>query len=225
LYHDKKASWKLLVAIQFTVKQLFLHQFEQIYLNNISTHKTVKAMKIYTKTGDKGTTALIGGRRVQKNHPRIEAYGTIDELMSFVALLRDQAVPSQWKDVLAEVLERLMTCASILATDCSDCKVKIPEIQYSDIEFLEQKIDEMENTLEPLRTFVLPGGHQTVSLCHVARTICRRAERLAISVNEEFPLPENVIKYINRLSDFFFTFSRFMAKELNIKQILWIPRV
>ena len=182
-------------------------------------------MKIYTKTGDKGRTALIGGRRVQKNHPRIEAYGTVDELMSFVALLRDQEMPDEWKEVLAEIIERLMTCASILAADCSDCKVKIPEIPYSDIEFLETKIDYMDSTLEPLTSFVLPGGHQTVSLSHVVRTICRRTERLTISVDEEFTLPENVLKYINRLSDFFFTFSRFMAKELNIKQISWIPRV
>ena len=182
-------------------------------------------MKIYTKTGDKGTTSLIGGKRVSKNHPRIEAYGTVDELMAFVALLRDQEMPNEWKEVLAEILDRLMSCASILAADCTDCKVKIPEIPYTDIEFLENKIDYMDSQLEPLTSFVLPGGHQTVSLCHVARTICRRAERLAIKVDEESPLPENVIKYINRLSDFFFTFSRFLAKELNIKQISWKARV
>lgn len=182
-------------------------------------------MKIYTKTGDKGTTSLIGGKRVSKNHPRIEAYGTVDELMAFVALLRDQEMPNEWKEVLAEILDRLMSCASILAADCTDCKVKIPEIPYTDIEFLENKIDYMDSQLEPLTSFVLPGGHQTVSLCHVARTICRRAERLAIKVDQESPLPENVIKYINRLSDFFFTFSRFLAKELNIKQISWKARV
>lgn len=182
-------------------------------------------MKIYTKTGDKGTTSLIGGKRVSKNHPRIEAYGTVDELMAFVALLRDQEIPSEWKEVLAEILDRLMTCASILAADCTDCKVKIPQIPYTDIEFLEQKIDYMDSRLEPLTSFVLPGGHQTVSLCHVARTICRRAERLSIKVDEESPLPENLIKYINRLSDFFFTFSRLLAKDLNIKQISWIARV
>ena len=182
-------------------------------------------MKIYTKTGDKGTTSLIGGKRVPKNHPRIEAYGTVDELMAFVALLRDQKMSSEWKDVLAEILDRLMSCASILAADCDDCKVKIPQIPYTDIEFLEQKIDYMDSKLEPLNSFVLPGGHQTVSLCHVARTICRRAERLAIKVDEGSPLPENLIKYINRLSDFFFTFSRLLAKDLKIKQISWIARV
>lgn len=183
-------------------------------------------MKIYTKTGDKGATSLIGGKRVKKNHPRIDAYGTVDELMAFVALLRDQeAVDGYWRVVLAEVLDRLMSCASVLAADCSDCKVKLPAISDADIEFLEQQIDEMDSQLEPLISFVLPGGHQAVSLCHVARTICRRAERLAISVAESSPLPENVVKYINRLSDFFFTLSRLLAKNLKIEQIPWEPRV
>jgi cob(I)alamin adenosyltransferase len=183
-------------------------------------------MKIYTKTGDKGSTSLIGGKRVPKNHPRIDAYGTVDELMAFVALLRDQEViEKEWKAVLAEVLDRLMSCASILAADCDDCKVKLPTISSADIELLEHQIDKMDAQLEPLTSFVLPGGHQAVSLCHVARTICRRAERLAISVAEESPLPENVIKYINRLSDFFFTFSRLLAKNLKIEQIPWKPKV
>lgn len=181
-------------------------------------------MKIYTKTGDKGSTSLIGGRRVPKYHPRIEAYGTVDELMAFVALLRDQDIDTHWKGVLAEVLDRLMSCASILAADCSDCEVKIPQIPDSDIEFLEKKIDEMELQLDPLSSFVLPGGHTTVSLCHVSRTICRRTERLAIELGEDTPVPENVIKYINRLSDFFFVFSRLLAKELKIVQIPWVPR-
>ncbi|MDY0254169.1 MAG: cob(I)yrinic acid a,c-diamide adenosyltransferase [Tenuifilaceae bacterium] len=183
-------------------------------------------MKIYTKTGDKGSTSLIGGKRVPKNHPRIDAYGTVDELMAFTALLRDQdAIDKQWKSVLAEVLDRLMSCASILAADCTDCKVKLPIIQDADIRFLEEQIDIMDEQLEPLTSFVLPGGHQAVSLCHVARTICRRAERLAISVAVESPLPENLVKYINRLSDFFFTFSRLLAKNLKIEQIPWKPRV
>ncbi len=183
-------------------------------------------MKIYTKTGDKGATSLIGGKRVKKNHPRIDAYGTVDELMAFVALLRDQeAVDIYFKNVLAEVLDRLMSCASVLAADCTDCKVKLPVITDKDIDYLEQQIDVMDSELDPITSFVLPGGHQAVSLCHVARTICRRAERLAISVAEESPLPENVIKYINRLSDYFFTYSRLLAKNLKIEQIVWKPRV
>lgn len=183
-------------------------------------------MKIYTKTGDKGSTALIGGKRVPKNHPRIEAYGTVDELMAFVALLRDQAeVDEYWKSVLAEVLDRLMSCASILAADCDDCQVRIPSIPDSDIEFLERQMDEMDSQLEPLTSFVLPGGHQVVSLCHVARTICRRAERLSIQLSETTQVPQNLIMYLNRLSDFFFMLSRYSAKNLNILQIPWVPRV
>jgi cob(I)alamin adenosyltransferase len=182
-------------------------------------------VKIYTKTGDKGTTSLIGGARVQKYHPRIEAYGTVDELMAFVSLLRDQDISDRWKKVLLEALDRLMSCASILAADCSDCKVKIPEIPYSDIEFLEKEIDYIDSQVEPLTSFILPGGHQAVSMCHVARTICRRAERLAIKLAEETPVPENLIKYLNRLSDFLFMLSRMLAKELNIEQINWKPRV
>ena len=183
-------------------------------------------MKIYTKTGDKGSTALIGGKRVPKNHPRIEAYCTVDELMAFVALLRDQAeVDEYWKSVLAEVLDRLMSCASILAADCDDCQVRIPSIPDSDIEFLERQMDEMDSQLEPLTSFVLPGGHQVVSLCHVARTICRRAERLSIQLSETTQVPQNLIMYLNRLSDFFFMLSRYSAKNLNILQIPWVPRV
>ncbi|MDY0302776.1 MAG: cob(I)yrinic acid a,c-diamide adenosyltransferase [Candidatus Moranbacteria bacterium] len=183
-------------------------------------------MKIYTKTGDKGSTSLIGGKRVPKHHPRIEAYGTVDELMAFVALLRDQTeVDAYWKSVLAEVLDRLMSCASILAADCDDCQVRIPSIPDSDIEFLERQMDEMDSQLEPLTSFVLPGGHQVVSLCHVARTICRRAERLTIQLSETTQVPQNLIMYLNRLSDFFFMLSRYSAKNLNILQIPWVPRV
>jgi cob(I)alamin adenosyltransferase len=182
-------------------------------------------VKIYTKTGDKGSTSLIGGARVPKYHPRIEAYGTVDELMAFVSLLRDQEIDAYWKDVLLEVLDRLMSCASILAADCTDCKVKIPQIPYSDIEFLETQIDKIDQALEPLSSFILPGGHQAVSLCHVARTVCRRAERITIQLSESTPVPENLIKYLNRLSDFLFMLSRKLAKELKISQINWTPRV
>ncbi len=182
-------------------------------------------MRIYTKTGDNGSTSLIGGARVPKYHPRIEAYGTIDELIAFVALLRDQDIDSKYKDILTQILDRLMSCASILAADCSDCKVKIPQIINEDIEYIENKIDEMELELEPLSSFVLPGGHQTISLCHVSRTICRRAERITIRLAEETLIQDNVIKYLNRLSDFFFVLARFFSKKLNINQINWHPKV
>lgn len=183
-------------------------------------------MKIYTKTGDKGTTSLIGGARVPKHHPRIEAYGTVDELMAFVSLLREQeAVDEITKSMLGEMLDRLMSCASILAADCSDCKVKIPQIYSSDIETLEKEMDRMDSELEPLSSFVIPGGHQVVSLCHVSRTICRRAERLAIKLAESTPVPENLIVYLNRVSDYFFVLARFQAKKLNVEQIIWQPKV
>lgn len=190
----------------------------------MNTEKYTK-VKIYTKTGDKGSTSLIGGARVPKYHPRIEAYGTVDELMAFVSLLRDQEIGQHWKEFLTLVLDRLMSCASILAADCDDCDVKIPQIPNSDIEQLEQQIDFIDTQVEPLTSFVLPGGHPAISLSHVARTICRRAERLSIQVAEQTQIPENLIKYLNRLSDFFFMLSRILAKDLNVKQIPWQPRV
>lgn len=180
-------------------------------------------MKIYTKTGDKGETSLIGGKRVPKYHPRIEAYGTVDELLSYVGLLRDQNLDAETKSFLIEIQNKLMDCASILAADCSDCKVKVPRILPEDILKVELEIDKIDSQLEPLTSFILPGGHQAVSLCHVCRTICRRCERLIIKLSEEAPVPEEVIKYVNRLSDFFFILSRYLAKKYNIEQIPWHP--
>lgn len=182
-------------------------------------------MKIYTKTGDKGTTSLIGGKRVAKYHPRIEAYGTVDELISNIGLLRDQNIDDETKHFLINIQDRLMNCASILAADCSDCKVKIPAILPEDIQTIEIEIDKMDSMLEPLQSFILPGGHPIVSLCHVCRTVCRRCERIVIKLSEETPVPENVVIYINRLSDFFFFLSRKMAKDLNVDQIPWQPNI
>ncbi|RPH34069.1 MAG: cob(I)yrinic acid a,c-diamide adenosyltransferase [Bacteroidales bacterium] len=182
-------------------------------------------MKIYTKTGDKGTTSLIGGKRVAKYHPRIEAYGTVDELISNIGLLRDQSIDKDTRLFLIQIQDRLMNCASILAADCSDCKVRIPKIIPEDINAIELEIDKMDNLLDPLASFILPGGHPIVSMCHICRTICRRCERVIIKLSEETPVPENLIIYINRLSDFFFVLSRKMAKYLNIDQIPWKPSV
>ena len=182
-------------------------------------------MKKYTKTGDKGTTSLIGGKRVAKYHPRIEAYGTVDELISQVGLLRDQNINEETKHFLINVQDRLMNCASILAADCSDCKIQIPKILFEDIQTIEKEIDKMDSMLEPLKSFILPGGHHVVSLCHVCRTVCRRCERIIIKLSEETPVPENVVIYINRLSDFFFVLSRKLAKDLNIDQIPWQPNI
>lgn len=184
-----------------------------------------KDWKIYTKTGDKGETSLIGGTRVPKYHERIEAYGTIDELISYIGLLRDQKIDKHLINALIEIQDRLMTCASIIATDCENCKVKIPEVYETDIEFLEKEIDKMEAELPPLSSFILPGGHQTVSFCHIARNICRRSERLAIKVKDQFKHSEKVIQYLNRLSDYLFVLSRRLSIDLNAKEIAWKARV
>ncbi|MFC2152364.1 cob(I)yrinic acid a,c-diamide adenosyltransferase [Bacteroidota bacterium] len=184
-----------------------------------------KEWKIYTKTGDKGETSLIGGTRVPKYHDRIEAYGTIDELISYIGLIRDQRIDKHTISKLIEIQDRLMTCASILATDCDDCKVKIPEIYESDIEMLELEIDTIEKYLPPLTSFILPGGHTTVSYCHIARNVCRRAERYSIKVQDQFKNSVKVIQYLNRLSDYLFVLSRKLSVDLNANEISWKPRV
>ena len=182
-------------------------------------------MKVYTKTGDKGETSLIGGTRVPKYHDRIEAYGTVDELISYIGLIRDQKIDDKTISVLIEIQDRLMTCASILATDCDNCDIKIPEIIDTDIDLLETEIDNMENNLPPLHSFILPGGHQTVSFCHIARNVCRRAERLSIKIQEQYGFNENVIRYLNRLSDYLFVLSRKLSVDLKATNIEWKPRV
>lgn len=182
-------------------------------------------MKIYTKTGDRGKTSLIGGQRVSKYNLRIEAYGTVDELMSYIGLLRDQPIENETKLILIEIQDRLMSCASILAADNTENEIKLPLIHDSDIALLEKEIDKMEESLPPLTSFVLPGGHQIVSHCHVARTICRRAERIIIHVSDEFYVPEPVIKYVNRLSDYLFVLARKLGKDLKIDEIPWLARL
>lgn len=182
-------------------------------------------MKIYTKTGDKGETSLIGGTRVPKYHDRIEAYGTVDELISYIGLIRDQKIDDHAISELIEIQDRLMTCASILATDCDNCNIKIPEIYDQDIEALEKEIDNMEKDLPPLRSFILPGGHPIVSYCHIARNICRRAERISIKVQDQFKYSEKVIQYLNRLSDYLFVLSRKLSIDLFAKETAWKPRI
>jgi cob(I)alamin adenosyltransferase len=182
-------------------------------------------MKIYTKTGDKGTTSLFGGKRVSKANHRIDAYGTVDELNAHIGLLRDQAVNKIRESVLIEIQDRLFTIGSILATEPGNAKVKVPFLSENDVAFLEKEIDEMDKHLEPMRFFVLPGGHQSVSFCHVARTVCRRAERLTIALHETEPVDPLVIKYLNRLSDYLFTLSRRMTQELGAPETPWKPRM
>jgi len=188
-------------------------------------------MKVYTKTGDTGTTALFGGTRVPKHHIRIESYGTVDELNSHIGLIRDQDINFSYKNVLIEVQDRLFTVGAILATPPEKETLKNGEkrlknlgILETDIEFLENEIDAMEAQLPPMTHFVLPGGHTTVSYCHIARCVCRRAERLAVHLNDIEPTDEMVIKYLNRLSDYLFVLARKLTLELKADEVQWIPR-
>lgn len=182
-------------------------------------------MKIYTKTGDQGTTALFGGQRLPKSDLRIETYGTVDELNSFVGLLRDQQVNLNRKETLIEIQDRLFTIGSMLAAEPGNTKVKIPSLQESDVVFLEHEIDKMDAQLPAMKFFVLPGGHESVSIGHVVRTVCRRAERLAIALHEQTPLDTLIIKYLNRLSDYLFVLCRWMAHELKVDETPWRPRM
>lgn len=182
-------------------------------------------MKIYTKTGDQGTTALFGGKRVSKADLRIDTYGTIDELNSWIGLLRDLEVNSTKKEILVDIQDRLFTIGSILATEPGNTKVKIPSLSDDDIVRLEKDIDQMETTLEPMKFFVLPGGHQHVSFGHVARTVCRRSERLVIALHNHEAVSPLVIMYLNRLSDFLFVLCRWMSKNLNADEIKWHPKM
>lgn len=182
-------------------------------------------MKIYTKTGDKGYTSLIGGTRVPKHHVRIETYGTVDELNSYMGLIRDQEITPEQKDMLKEIQDRLFTIGSSLASDPEKSKMKIPDLHTSDIELLEQQIDKMNEDLPELRHFVLPGGDQAVSFCHIARCVCRRAERICVNLAEISSVNEQVIIYLNRLSDYLFVLARKLCHDRKIPENQWIPRI
>ncbi len=182
-------------------------------------------MKIYTKTGDKGQTSLIGGTRVPKHHIRIETYGTVDELNSYIGLVRDQQIDDRSKKILIEVQDRLFTIGSILASDPEKSKMKVPDLQEDDVTLLEQEIDKMNENLPEIRSFVLPGGHTTISYCHIARCVCRRAERLTIQLSENSFVTGLVIKYLNRLSDYLFVLSRKLTQDLHAQEIPWKPRM
>lgn len=183
-------------------------------------------MKIYTKTGDTGQTALIGGHRVSKADLRIDAYGTVDELNSWVGLVRDQPVNTVRKDLLKEIQDRLFTVGAELATAPDKApKRALPAIVPDDVTRLEAAMDDMDAELPELRAFVLPGGHEAVSFCHLARTVCRRAERLVITLNETAPVDPLVMQYLNRLSDYLFVLSRKMALELGAEEVAWKPRI
>ncbi len=188
-------------------------------------------MKIYTKTGDNGTTALFGGTRVPKDHIRIESYGTVDELNSHIGLIRDQEIEAHHKEILIEIQDRLFTIGAILATPPEkevkkngDLRLKKLGIIDSDIELLEKEMDAMEEALPQMTHFILPGGHSSVSYCHIARCVCRRAERLAVHLDHNEPVAENAIKYLNRLSDYLFVLARKLSSELKADEVKWIPR-
>jgi len=185
------------------------------------------SIKIYTKTGDNGKTSLIGGTKVAKSHIRIEAYGTVDELNSYVGLLNDHFEHDHTKNALREVQDRLFTIGSSLACDPDkEPLLKIPDLKEEDVQWLEQEIDAMNTVLPPMKSFILPGGHIVISTAHVARCICRRAERKCVSISEnEMFVDPLVIKYLNRLGDYLFILARFIAHELRIEEVAWKPRI
>ena len=185
------------------------------------------AIKIYTKTGDAGLTSLIGGTKVPKSDLRIDAYGTVDELNSWIGLINDQLNMEEFKNELKDIQDRLFTIGSSLACDADkEPKMKLPDLHESDIRLLEVKIDEMTAQLPPMKSFILPGGHVTVSSIHVCRTVCRRAERLLVGMQQhELFLEPKVLQYINRLSDYLFTLARYAAEKLGVPEIPWKPRV
>lgn len=182
-------------------------------------------MKIYTKTGDKGLTSLIGGTRVPKSSLRIECYGTVDELNSYIGLVRDQEVNAARRPLLKEIQDRLFTIGSALAADPEKSKMKLPDLHAADVTLLEDEMDRLNLDLPELRAFILPGGHPAVSQAHVARCVCRRAERLVVHLSEESFVAELVAVYLNRLSDFLFVLSRAMAHELGVEEVTWQARM
>jgi cob(I)alamin adenosyltransferase len=184
------------------------------------------ASKIYTKTGDKGTTSLIGGTKVPKSHLRIEAYGTVDELNSYIGLCGDLLNDEQSRQILREAQDRLFTIGASLACDpVKEPKMRIPDLKESDISLLESEMDRMDGFIPPMKSFILPGGHSTLSQLHIARCVCRRAERCCVRLEMESGEVDGlVLKYLNRLSDYLFVLSRYTGHLLNTAEIPWRPR-
>ena len=185
------------------------------------------AFRIYTKTGDGGKTSLIGGTKVPKNDIRIETYGTVDELNSWIGMINDQLNAEPYRDELKEIQDRLFTIGSVLATDNEKSTgMKLPDLYETDITFLEKRIDAMTEALPPMKSFILPGGHVAVSSIHIGRCVCRRAERLAVSMEASgLPVEGIVIRYLNRLSDYLFTLARYAGQNLGAAEIPWKARV
>ncbi len=186
-------------------------------------------MKIYTKTGDHGTTALFGGTRVPKHHLRIQSYGTVDELNSWIGLLRDQEIEDHHRKFLQNIQDRLFTAGSMLATEPQDpdnpkkMRIEIPQVTEADVLLLEDEMDALNTELPPMTNFILPGGHPVVSYCHIARTVCRRAERMTTLLNEQTEVSSILLVYLNRLSDYLFVLARKLSAELRADEIKWIP--
>jgi cob(I)alamin adenosyltransferase len=181
------------------------------------------SFKIYTKTGDQGETALFGGKRVPKSHLRVDSYGTVDELNSFIGLLHDSLEETTTRQLLVEIQHRLFSIGAYLASD-PDKTVAPADINPEDIQLLETSMDQMDAHLPELKNFILPGGYPTVSLCHVCRTVCRRAERLVVALHTQDNLDTRVLQYLNRLSDYFFILARYIAHAAGAAEILWTPR-
>ena len=180
-----------------------------------------KKSQIYTKGGDKGLTSLIGGRRVHKFHSRIEAYGTVDELMAQTSMLRDLVEDEEIREDLLHILDIQMATASVLAADMDHSPVELPVVGEAQVKFIEQRIDEMDASLEPLNSFLIPGGHPAISQAHIARTVCRRTERTILKLAQEVNIQEDVIRFYNRLSDYFFVLSRKIAALIGLHQQAW----
>jgi cob(I)alamin adenosyltransferase len=185
------------------------------------------ASKIYTKTGDAGKTSLIGGTKVPKSHLRIEAYGTVDELNSFAGLCADYLKAKMIRNSIPEIQDRLFTIGSALACDPDkEPKLKIPDLKEEDVILLEKEMDRMNDELVPMKSFILPGGHVTVSTLHIARCVCRRAERCCVRMQKkELEIDPLIIKYLNRLSDYLFVLARYAARETGTEEIPWKPRI
>lgn len=181
-------------------------------------------MKIYTKTGDKGQTSLLSGKRVPKYHDRINAYGTVDELNSYLGLLKDQPVNSVRQSLLLRVQENLFVIGSNLASDGQQQRFSVPQLDEQEVDILELAIDEMDEVLPPMKNFILPGGHPSVSYCHIARCVCRRAERLILQLKEMEEVSDLIHIYLNRLSDYLFVLARKITQELDVEEVPWKPR-
>lgn len=178
-------------------------------------------MKIYSKSGDKGMTSLRGGKIVPKFHKRIDTLGNVDELISYMGLIRSRKINEAYEKTIIKIQEKLMICAALIASETGTGSSEMPEIKEDDVLMLEKLIDDMEKDLSALNSFILPGGNDLVSFCHIARTICRKAERKVAELSSELFVPEIITKYLNRLSDFLFVLARRLSADLNLDEIRW----